>query len=322
MRLNFVSKSPRVRVLLKVWSAGNVYHPTPGNAVKLAAPASRPTKRLGAWSCNPLGRCGRNPLAIFCLSRRSLVLVLSALVLLGGCTARWQAPLETREQRIPVIDPKAELYTVKRGDTLAAIAWGARIDWRKLAAWNNIRSPYTIVPGQVIKLRAPSRVNLVTKPPRVKPQPRRSTREPAPNSKPVPTTPKRASATREALRWDWPASGEVLAVASQKDTVNKGVQIRGKLGQSIRAAESGHVVYSGSGLIGYGQLIILKHNDKYLSAYGHNRKILVKEGEQVTKGDRIAEMGASNGGRPLLHFEIRRDGKPVDPLKLLPRSRK
>ena len=101
--------------------------------------------------------------------------------------------------------------------------------------------------------------------------------------------------------------------------MRSGVKIAGAQGQGIRSAESGKVVYSGSGLIGYGRLIIVKHNDKYLSAYGHNRKILVAEGDQVTKGQKIAEMGAANDGKPLLHFEIRRDGKPVDPLRLLPR---
>ncbi len=101
--------------------------------------------------------------------------------------------------------------------------------------------------------------------------------------------------------------------------MRNGIKIAGRNGLPIKAAEAGKVVYSGSGLIGYGQLIIVKHNDNYLSAYGHNRSILVKEGDQVTKGQNIAEMGTANNGNPLLHFEIRRDGKPVDPLGLLPR---
>lgn len=101
--------------------------------------------------------------------------------------------------------------------------------------------------------------------------------------------------------------------------MRKGIKIAGRSGDEIRSAEAGKVVYSGSGLIGYGRLIIVKHNDNYLSAYGHNRAILVKEGDQVTKGQKIAEMGTANNGDPLLHFEIRRDGRPVDPLRLLPR---
>lgn len=272
-------------------------------------------------------RCCRYRSALFSALRRSTVLVLSGSVLLAGCTARWQAPLETRDQRIPVIDPQAEFYRVRRGDTLAAIAWGVRTDWRTLAAWNELRAPYTIVPGQLIRLKAPRRVDVAEKPTPEKTASRKKPHKPerkpkrAQKPKSIPAVSKKAPATGQGLRWVWPTAGELLATASQQDAANKGVQIRGKLGQSIRAAESGHVVYSGSGLIGYGRLIIVKHNDKYLSAYGHNRKLLVKEGDRVTKGDRIAEMGTSNGGRPVLHFEIRRDGKPVDPLKLLPRSR-
>jgi len=122
------------------------------------------------------------------------------------------------------------------------------------------------------------------------------------------------------LTWKWPARGRVVSRFNSADPLGKGIKIAGTRGDAIRAAEGGRVVYSGSGLIGYGRLIIVKHNDNYLSAYGHNRKILVKEGDQVTKGQKIAEMGNANDGNPLLHFEIRRDGKPVDPLRLLPRG--
>ena len=101
----------------------------------------------------------------------------------------------------------------------------------------------------------------------------------------------------------------------------KGIEIRGRKGQPVVAAEAGKVVYAGAGLIGYGRLIIVKHNKNYLSAYGHNRKLLVQEGERVTKGQPVAEMGSDSTGEPVLHFQIRRDGKPVDPLKLLPRYR-
>ncbi len=103
------------------------------------------------------------------------------------------------------------------------------------------------------------------------------------------------------------------------DPLRKGIKIAGSSGDPVQSAEAGRVVYSGSGLIGYGRLIIVKHNDKYLSAYGHNREILVSEGDQVAKGQKIAEMGTANSGEPLLHFEIRKDGEPVDPLRLLPR---
>jgi len=121
------------------------------------------------------------------------------------------------------------------------------------------------------------------------------------------------------LVWGWPYKGKVSATFKAGDRLRKGIKIAGKLGAPVLAAESGKVVYSGSGLIGYGRLIIVKHNDKYLSAYGHNRKLLAEQGQQVTKGQQIAELGTSNDGKPLLHFEIRRNGKPVNPLNMLPR---
>ena len=124
------------------------------------------------------------------------------------------------------------------------------------------------------------------------------------------------------LSWQWPTQGSVTLRFAAADPARKGIKIAGALGQPIRAAERGSVVYSGSGLIGYGQLIIIKHNDNYLSAYGNNRKLLVKEGDQVTKGQRIADMGRANGGQSVLHFEIRREGEPVNPLSLLPRKRR
>ena len=118
-------------------------------------------------------------------------------------------------------------------------------------------------------------------------------------------------------RWRWPAKGKVVTSFSRSG--GKGIDIAGKFGQTIVAASAGRVVYSGSGLIGYGQLIIVKHNKRYLSAYAHNNKILVKEGDTVTGGQRIAEMGRSGSNRAMLHFEIRRDGKPIDPLRYLPK---
>lgn len=146
----------------------------------------------------------------------------------------------------------------------------------------------------------------------------------APQSKPdkpvVRESPAKVSPGKTGpLRWQWPVKGKVVSTFKRGDALRKGIKVAGKQGDSIIAAESGKVVYSGSGLIGYGRLIIIKHNDKYLSAYGHNRKLLVKQGQQVTKGQKIAELGTSNDGKPLLHFEIRRNGKPVNPLGLLPK---
>lgn len=120
------------------------------------------------------------------------------------------------------------------------------------------------------------------------------------------------------MRWSWPTEGRIVQTFLENDRSRQGIEISGSLGQPIHATEAGKIVYSGSGLIGYGQLIIIKHDKNYLSAYGHNRKILVKEGDEVTRGQRIAEMGRPPDGQPLLHFEIRRKGAPVNPLSLLP----
>lgn len=261
-------------------------------------------------------------------------------LLLTGCTASWQAPLETRTPGHPPAVPlpnDAEHYRVQRGDTLHGIAWRAGVDWRSLALWNGLRRPYTIYPGQVLRLKAPP-----TRPVAARPPPRPVAKEPvAAAPKPVPAQPPAAKPRVEPgpgpgpakapkaavkpplpdgpLRWRWPTDGKVVTSFAGADPARKGIKITGVAGQAVRAAEAGEVVYSGSGLIGYGRLIIVKHNENYLSAYGHNRKILVQEGDRVTKGEHIAEMGESNNGQPVLHFEIRRDGRPVDPARLLPR---
>jgi lipoprotein NlpD len=132
----------------------------------------------------------------------------------------------------------------------------------------------------------------------------------------IKSTPTRSQASN--LRWRWPVAGQVVNAFSLTGKVNKGVDIRGKLGESVFAAADGIVVYAGGGLRGYGKLVIVKHNDKFLSAYGHNRAILVKEGEKVKGGQVVAEIGSSRSNQKMLHFEIRRNGKPEDPLLYLP----
>ncbi len=250
-------------------------------------------------------------------------------MLLAGCTASWQAPLESRSppSRPPPLPADAEHYRVVSGDTLHGIAWRAGADWRSLARWNGLGRPYTIYPGQVLRIKPPParRAPPRTAPP---PPPRSNTpnvrREvpptPPPKVSPSPRPkPEAPSAPAGPLRWAWPTDGSITSTFARADPARKGIKIAGEPGQDIRSAEAGDVVYSGSGLIGYGRLIIIKHNENYLSAYGHNRKLLVKEGDRVAKGERIAEMGESNAGRAVLHFEIRRDGKPIDPALLLPR---
>lgn len=255
-----------------------------------------------------------------------LAMLALAVSLVVGCSARWGAPSESREGGHTITGPT---YTVKAGDTLQVIGWQAGIDYRRLADWNGLRSPDRIYVGQVLRLTSPE-AGGTTEPargrgspafaapvPATEPPPR-----PRDSAKATPLQPRTVAASAApasgALRLQWPTAGRVVQTFAANDPGRKGVKIRGRLGQSIVAAESGQVVYSGSGLVGYGPLIIIQHDNNYLSAYGHNRKLLVQQGDRVTKGAKIAEMGLA-AGEPLLHFEVRRDGEPVDPVALLPR---
>jgi len=216
-------------------------------------------------------------------------------------------------------------HTVEKGDTLYSIAWRYGFDYRQVAAWNNIQSPYEIYPGEELLIIPPNRYSgpresrsssaASQKAPEPSPT-RRSTRATAPkarNSSPV-------TASGGPVAWAWPTLGEI-AGRFAPDSGKKGIDIAGKSGQPIRAAGRGTVVYSGKGLRGYGNLLIIKHNETYLSAYGHNKKLLVKEGDTVEKGENIARMGQKSKSGSILYFEIRRGGKPVDPLKQLPEKR-
>lgn len=191
-------------------------------------------------------------------------------------------------------------HTVRRGETLYEIAWRYGRDYRRLARWNNLGDGSLIYPGQVIRLTPPATGRAV-------PGDRRTGSAP-----PLPTIPRQASPG-----FRWPTRGRVEVGFGGRPGSGTGVLIGGRAGQPVTAAAAGRVVYSGSGLIGYGQLIIIKHNDTYLSAYGHNSSLLVKEGDSVRTGQRIATMGEGPGRQPRLHFEIRRNGKPVDPQTLL-----
>ncbi|MEL7558107.1 peptidoglycan DD-metalloendopeptidase family protein [Stutzerimonas chloritidismutans] len=225
-------------------------------------------------------------------------------------------------------------YTVQRGDSLWSIAFRFGWDWRDLARVNNIHPPHVIYPGQTIRFsgqvpravaarpetRTPPPVSrtptIVTNP---VPTPPPLTRPSAPAARPAaPSAPIRA-VTRSASGWAWPAGGAVIGRFSSNGSLNKGIDIAGELGQPVLAASDGAVVYAGSGLRGYGELVIIKHSDTYVSAYGHNRRLLVQEGQQVKAGQTIAEMGSTGTDRVKLHFEIRRQGKPVDPLQYLPK---
>jgi lipoprotein NlpD len=342
------------------------------------------------------------------------LLALSLAALLAGCTTKAPAPVVERAPLSPGRQPPpaqaeaptahgpaepAPTYTVKRGDTLYQIALDHGLDYKDLAAWNNIDNVNVIRVGQVLVLAAPGGAEggvttapLVTAPPVTPSGSEARPPSPAPSGRPnsatfktepravkvpyseqalaqlkdsaarespaavaaaepkAPTAaaPSAASAAPKApavtppaganaapavvgrpdparvpeidddsLGWMWPTNGKVITGFSESANL-KGIDIAGKAGQPVVASAAGKVVYVGSGLRGYGKLVIVKHNNTFLSAYAHNRDIVVKEGQQVARGQKIAEMGDSDSDQVKLHFEIRRLGKPVDPVKFLP----
>jgi lipoprotein NlpD len=247
----------------------------------------------------------------------------------------------------PAEEPKQDTrgtYTVRKGDTLLRIALDHGQNYRDLVAWNNLADPDDIKVGQVLKVSAPERVAgvqtfPVTPPPERAQVPRKSapkgekrpyadtvaeTSRPEPaKAEPAPQGPAgvapgaTVTATDdEKLSWMWPSDGRILATFDEGK--NKGIDIAGKPGQQVLAAGAGKVMYAGSGIRGYGNLVIVKHSNSLLSAYAHNRAIKVKEGDTVSKGQVIAEMGDSDADTVKLHFEIRQQGKPVDPSRFLP----
>lgn len=225
------------------------------------------------------------------------------------------APVEDR--RIKPL-PVPASYSVKRGDTLFSIAWRYGLDHRVLASKNRIASPYTIFPGQRIYLAANApRAAKVSKSPAVRKQPRKVIAK-AP-AKVVAKSPPRAvkpPAAKAVAKWRWPTNGKVTRGYSS--SVHKGIDIDGKRGDGIYAVAAGKVVYAGNGIVGYGELLIVKHSEVYLSAYGHNSRLLVSEGMQVKVGQKIAHKGSSGTDTVKLHFEIRKEGKPIDPKRVLP----
>jgi len=326
------------------------------------------------------------------VNRVSTLLCFGALALatLAGCASRpVQAPVLDRAPPVaaqakpavatpPRVDTRPEFYTIRRGDTMFSIALDHGLDYKELAAWNNLDNPNLIRPGQQLRIKPPTgvkeapvtvstvTVNPVTTAGRVETRPLGGTAaratgtqelvksEPlarklpyspeniallqrtetqtivAPSAMPAPApVPASAAPPKETgakpdtdvddedkVDWGWPARGKVVAGFSE--ATNKGLDIAGNLGDPVSASAPGRVVYSGSGLRGYGKLVIIKHNKTFLSAYAHNKDILVKEGQSVVKGQKIAEVGNTDSDTPKLHFEIRKLGKPVDPAKYLP----
>jgi lipoprotein NlpD len=221
------------------------------------------------------------------VSRALIVLFLFLMLASCGGQSTWQSDSQS--------------HIVRRGETLFSISWRYGKDPDDVARWNRLGDGSLIYPGQVIRLTPPSGSTS------------RSSTTSRPSTKPLPQIP-----AQPAPKWSWPTAGRINVQFGAKPGTGTGVLINGKIGQPIVAAASGHVVYAGSGLIGYGQLIILKHNETYLSAYGYTASLLVKEGQEVKKGQKIATMGEGPERKPRLHFEIRRNGKPVNPRPFLP----
>ncbi|MCX4165169.1 MULTISPECIES: peptidoglycan DD-metalloendopeptidase family protein [Paraburkholderia] len=290
------------------------------------------------------------------LAQRTVCVV--ALSLLTACATRLdQAPVVDRsgalatqaaQPAVPLGPPPPGYYRVKPGDTLYRIALENGQNYRDIATWNNLANPNQIEVDQLLRV-APPGANVAGVTPgvatapvtggSVQSAPLGSTGAaatgaaagvmPAPplyssDSGATATVPPAgtgagasdAAASGGPIVFAWPARGPILGTFD--DAKNKGVNIGGAAGDAVTAAADGRVVYAGNGLRGYGNLIIIKHDATYLTAYAHNRALMVKEGDAVTKGQKIAEMGNSDSDRVMLHFEVRRQGKPVDPLKYLP----
>lgn len=283
---------------------------------------------------------------------RPLVLTALTVAFLSACSSsvRVLAPVEDRtpagrtqtvtaspvpEAPVEVAKPmsgsdnavKPGFYMVQKGDTLTRIGLDHGQSWRDLARWNQLSNPDAIEVGQVLRVSPPGgaveTAGVVVRPvaqtvgssvsvsaPKIEPATAVNTPTTNTSAANIPTP------NDEGLGFIWPANGTLIA--GFDEAKNKGLDIAGKAGDAIVAAADGQVVYAGAGLRGYGNLIILKHNNTFLTAYAHNQALLVKEDQKVRKGQKIAEMGKSDSDRVKLHFEVRRQGKPVDPAKLLP----
>jgi lipoprotein NlpD len=288
---------------------------------------------------------------------RFFVGAMSVLTMAGCATQKNHAPVEERNATgrtpatiatpaapgsVPAVEagkplPGAEnlgkpgYYAVKPGDTMIRIGLETGQNWKDLVKWNNLDNPNLIEVGQVLRVVAPGSDPgaAMTRPVGAKAEPRAVEAKPAASGVTATSAPASAAVTTVAapppaavregdddVNWMWPAAGAVVLPFEEGKA--KGLVIAGKAGDPVLAAADGRVVYAGSGLRGYGNLVILKHNNTYLTAYAHNQTLLVKEDQAVRRGQRIAEMGATDAERVQLHFEIRKQGKPVDPARLLP----
>ena len=239
-------------------------------------------------------------------------IIFLAFVNIAGCASTGQNATSKAPYDRDLVHGRA-VYKVKKGDTLYSIGYRSGHGYRKLAKWNKIDPPYTVRIGQKIKLFAPKyskrrgqKSSIWSKNSNKK----RYTSQ----KKPILSTDNK---NLLKLHWQWPIKGRIVKTFSKSG--NKGIDISGQLGQSVRASESGKVVYSGDGLIGYGNLLIIKHDEMYLSAYANNSRLLVTEGQTVIKNQVVAKVGKGKKGQAKLHFEIRKYGKPVNPILYLPK---
>ena len=209
-----------------------------------------------------------------------------------------------------------ETVIVEKGDTLYSIARRQGLTHKQLARWNSLKPPYHLYPKQKLRLRPPATSALARVP--LRDENSKKQRIIVKNTELTRKKPKLELPSRVSS-WGWPVKGRILSQFKSSDTARKGIVIAGNRGQPVKASAAGKVVYSGNGLISYGNLVIIKHSNAFLSAYAYNRKLLVKEGELVIKGQVIAQMGSVDRGRSQLHFEIRKNGKPVNPMRYLPK---
>lgn len=252
-------------------------------------------------------------------------------VMLAGCSSLSKAPVDDGKSSAvspypPLPKDCTQTWTVRKGDTLIGIALDAGADYRDIAAMNQLANPNIIQLDRTLCVRRTAAKNAKKTPVSPSTNAKAVTDKSATSDRPVTagkkpveempsTSAATAAAVADGVRFAWPAKGKVIAGFNESS--NKGINIAGKMGEPVDAASEGKVVYAGSGLRGYGNLVIIKHEGNYLTAYAHNSKILVKEGETVKRGQRIADMGDSDADTAMLHFEVRRQGKPVDPMKFL-----
>ena len=269
----------------------------------------------------------------------SFILISIITVVIVGCTVPRPAPVETRTvemERKPVeayfkrnknlVD--GAFYTVRKGDTLYGIALAFGQNWRDIASWNNLSDPDKIKIGEKLRVvpkdTGNGAVSIPLKSAAIETPPGKSTlseselagKEQALDDALPDDSIERDEGLVTSLGWVWPTNGQIMEQFS--DSNSKGISIAGASGEAIFAVSDGKVVYSGNGLRGYGNLVIIKHPDEFITAYAHNKSIFVKEGETVDKGQKIAEMGMSETDSPKLLFEVRKGGKPLDPLLYLP----